>query len=487
MSVLTAGDHRTPGAEFGSKSSEKRRTMGGRGEDVLPLGIPDKLLWCPTCFKPATSFEYLDVERSACWLRCTKSLEGSCKKSCWIVCLACNRQKGSFTTVAQYLRHVRNCHDSTKHSEEAATKPETGFLQDTDWMEKEKNLDSFRKRDFEGVDIDVGNPKRRATPTINRSSLFAVSTQNAPTERPSMRDNEIDAIRTIASRYKYENVDFFVDELSSPSSGFNRLVANSLTGYKSLGHTLSNDTVDIYKKMTHFCMDLPKSKRDEFATLIGKVVEHTTSEQERDPRNLDSLPTSPALLRSRLFEGHRAIVPNMPKPTPEAVGDHSYLSLIACISDLFWHGFPIDEIPTDFAIPTGIGTSRRATELKREAAMNDAVPLWVVPWSDDFEPNYSTKSNRGSIWIKTVTISAPPAYTNCGSHTYVIALGPKSSSHDEVERKFQLELETLSSGNLVLYLSRQRRFKKVFGRVLASLHDQPERRSRLLLLQGNSR
>lgn len=303
-----------------------------------------------------------------------------------------------------------------------------------------------------------------------------------------MTDKETDAIRTIASRYSYQNVAFFLNEFATPKSGFDSLVANSVTGYKTLGHTLGNDTVDVYKRMTHFCMDLPKSKRDEFAALVGKIVEHTSSDEQRDPRNLDCLPTNPALLRSRIFEGNRAIIPNMPQPTPEVIGDHSYVSLIACLNDLFLHGFEIDTITeAKDGCTSRIGTSRRAAELKAEAAMHNAVPIWLIPWSDDFEPNYSTKSNRGSVWIKTVTISAPPQLLNAGSHTYVIALGPKSSSHDEIERKFQLELETLASGNLVLYLSRQKKFKKVFGRVLVSLHDQPERRSRLLLMQGNSR
>ena len=41
--------------------------------------------------------------------------------------------------------------------------------------------------------------------------------------------------------------------------------------------------------------------------------------------------------------------------------------------------------------------------------------IMVHDWSDDFEPNYSIKSNRGSVWVRTVTFAG--GSIQHGTHT----------------------------------------------------------------------
>ena len=74
--------------------------------------------------------------------------------------------------------------------------------------------------------------------------------------------------------------------------------------------------------------------------------------------------------------------------------------------------------------------------------------LHIVEWSDDFDPAKSIKDNRGSAWIKVVTISGTSKSGLEFSNTYVISIGYKKDSHEEIEEAFAKELEELRSGNL---------------------------------------
>jgi translation initiation factor 5B/PHD finger-like domain-containing protein 5A len=63
----------------------------------------------------------------------------------------------------------------------------------------------------------------------------------------------------------------------------------------------------------------------------------------------------------------------------------------------------------------------------------DVMVLYLVEWSDGFEPSISVKSNRGSCWLKTITISPPSHLLHSCANTYPIALGMDGESHEEVE------------------------------------------------------
>jgi hypothetical protein len=54
------------------------------------------------------------------------------------------------------------------------------------------------------------------------------------------------------------------------------------------------------------------------------------------------------------------------------------------------------------------------------------ISLYANEWSDGFEPHYSVKVNRGSAWLKTVTISPPQGNKYGLSYTYPVAFGKSS-------------------------------------------------------------
>jgi hypothetical protein len=87
---------------------------------------------------------------------------------------------------------------------------------------------------------------------------------------------------------------------------------------------------------------------------------------------------------------------------------------------------------------------------QRAHAVDDKGMLtpYFNEWSDDFEPNKQSKSNRGSVWIKTVTINPPHGSIHSLSYTYPIAVGKKGVSHDIIESAFAKELAMLRSPSL---------------------------------------
>ena len=70
----------------------------------------------------------------------------------------------------------------------------------------------------------------------------------------------------------------------------------------------------------------------------------------------------------------------------------------------------------------------------------------TVQWSDDFEPNTLNKSNRGSVWIKTLTMITDSSNKNDFVNTYSISIGSKSAQNDIIEIEYLKECQELSHG-----------------------------------------
>ena len=78
------------------------------------------------------------------------------------------------------------------------------------------------------------------------------------------------------------------------------------------------------------------------------------------------------------------------------------------------------------------------------------ITVWMNEWSDDFDPYDSIKSNRFSVWLKTITIAPPHGIKHLRHlYTYPVAIGLKNTSHEEVEKAFATDLELLSKGTKV--------------------------------------
>jgi len=123
------------------------------------------------------------------------------------------------------------------------------------------------------------------------------------------------------------------------------------------------------------------------------------------------IPTTNSLIWSLYARGRFAMIPNTPKPQVHVIGGHAYVSLKDWVADILAHGYEVDVITpmTDGdTSAVSISQSARAQRILRNAERSHTnikvLPLYLIEWSDGFEPPNSIKSNSGSCWIKTITI-----------------------------------------------------------------------------------
>jgi hypothetical protein len=152
------------------------------------------------------------------------------------------------------------------------------------------------------------------------------------------------------------------------------------------------------------------------------------------------IPQTVPALRNQFMEGSFSYIENLPHPPIRMIGEFAYVSVIDCIADLLGHGFPTDIIaaPVKDNVVTRLGESQVALQVLENAKRTHAVLpnliLWMLEWSDAFEPNNSTKKNRGSIQLKTVTIALPHKGKHTRQYTYCICVRPGKADTTAVER-----------------------------------------------------
>jgi hypothetical protein len=119
---------------------------------------------------------------------------------------------------------------------------------------------------------------------------------------------------------------------------------------------------------------------------------------------------------------------------------------------LLGHGFLLDSIqhPSD----------KGRECFSHRAKLNDSVMACNIFSSGElrhnifvecFEPSISMKSNRGSIWVKTIIISTCHDFMHTFQNTYPLAVGYDAVNHDTVESLFASDLQDFREGKLVSF------------------------------------
>lgn len=202
-------------------------------------------------------------------------------------------------------------------------------------------------------------------------------------------------------------------------------------------------------------------------------------------------------LRRLYLDGKHSIVDNLPIPKiHDDVPGHAFICLCDCIKDFLSHQGPdsVEAITEETAASNEncvsfTCQSRRAKEILANAKQHAEhhVATRLDFWSDDFEPNSFSKTNRNSVWLKTFTIGTLNEQGQAARATYPIAVGSKGVDHDPIERKFNNELKLLKSGTLPpWYVGKAKKKIYLHFETFANLQDQPERRSVNKLMLGNS-
>jgi hypothetical protein len=222
-----------------------------------------------------------------------------------------------------------------------------------------------------------------------------------------------------------------------------------------------------------------------------------------------SLPTSHSSLRRTYIDGRFSINNNLPCPTVKMLSNHSYVLVKESIADFFGHGNHelvkfhhttpqhssdknnFSHVTNVFDTLAGRSILRNCKQrmISQRLYCSSVIPVILLFWSDDFEPNKSIKSNRQSVWIKTMTIIVQStSSTKISSSTYPVAIGKKDIPHEEVEQCLIDELESLMKGPMTILFSNNLKSPvHVHAETFCILNDQPERRSGLGLAAGNAK
>ena len=350
--------------------------------------------------------------------------------------------------------------------------------------------------------------------TDDLSSMFVGESFETLNERNAINDvAPQDESSSSAVEFPYMNqcsADFFRQQHVS-NSGWSSLISRSFFQGYAPPSEIDEKEQCLALAIMHLSNVLSRKDRDLFAALLG-LMEKTI--ERRLVRHMESrplrwnlpIPTSGATLRSVCFKGKNSFFSNLPLPDVQKIDGYSYVSLVNIVSDFLASGYPYDKTIEDMAhdgneantiasLGTSlVGQSIRRRALQRAEHENSSLPLvilYIIEWSDAFEPN-TTKTNRGSVWIKTVTISpiqggSVSREDNKHHNTYPLSVGPKSGDRQKLEESFKQELDRFSRGNLIrMYNGHTKSMCLVHLELLASVQDQPERRAENCVSLGNA-
>ncbi|KAL7566086.1 hypothetical protein ACA910_009872 [Epithemia clementina (nom. ined.)] len=290
---------------------------------------------------------------------------------------------------------------------------------------------------------------------------------------------------------------FFAYEYRNMGAAY--LVSRSQFKVESQADNLDESDVKMHTRIALLVDTLSRGQRDLLAKCLGDVEDHVIRKEIKHSRQSyrDVLtrpmemrvPRSSNDMRKMFTKGKNAFLENLPRPPVVTENNHAYVRLGDCIADLLAHGTHVSSLfnrkdnkdlyPNSCRV--SLEQSAKADEIREDVLSQDydvnypVLPLYCICWSDDCDPNGTNKNNRGSIWVKTVTISSPKS--DCWRNTYVLGVGHKGDDHSVVESSYNDEIKELSSPNSkrwFYYHLEKKWFVSMFGLWLSWLTNQNE-------------
>lgn len=443
--------------------------------------------------------QVIGMYEEALLIECTNS---ACEHS-WLVC--CGRQKSPIVTLSQFRKHKSNIHSSSSSRRQGPKQatPQSQTHLDTDIVEPP----DIELRDDDNVHSSsqtylFGQPSAEIEELLvdckdgHDLGFSDKKNQRYFQETFNRKSDHSGGLIYLAMRslklhnfHPSESVTSLMGALSEKAALLQLRVARMAFNMTPKHTKLFLDIItEIYKLGVEGGYDVAIGNSQEKVPLQS-VITASQSWQNRIPKSLNDI-------RSRFLEGDHAIVNNIPYPPIQTdVGEHSYSNPSDCIRDFLGHhqnrqpALISDNLldhAVSFATVQHPSHSRRAMHMllqfPNERKMFTCYVFW---WSDDVEPNRQ-KTNRGSIWMLTMTIGTILEDGHNLNHTYPIAVGKKKDNHDLVFQKVEENMKELRRGQYFYVGSIK---KKALIRFLdfAHLGDQPERRGLNYILLGRNK
>ena len=312
----------------------------------------------------------------------------------------------------------------------------------------------------------------------------------------------------ISSARRYASREYFFR--NQTGEGIPYLVSRAQFGLPNIPPgELDPKEVRMLLQAAELASSLPRNENAKLASYTKSVVEVvrkqtleaievTAKRQKVRPWAILPITSSQQMRRQTKNGSKDSIMYTLPHPEVVTVGAHAISRPSDCLQDLVGHGFPLDFVPSvleathrpDFPV-TGPSSTFLCKNLFPDHGFNDVVVaeynVWIIEWSDDFEPNSSlTKSNRGGVWVKTITICPPRSYRHLQAYSYPVAMGPKNVSHEEAEIILQTDMKKLAATEGALFYSPEHGgLIRIRAKLFVSLQDQPERRGQNYLTSGS--
>jgi hypothetical protein len=197
-------------------------------------------------------------------------------------------------------------------------------------------------------------------------------------------------------------------------------------------------------------------------------------------------------VRNKYIEGSNAYLSNLSIPPTITVGKFEYCRIHHCLNYLLQNEIPLQPIiPYSGDNITYLYQSKKAQEILKNAQNihkgSIDIVLYIREWSDSFDP-LSTKKNRGSVHLKTITFERP-SDSKYPKHFYTlpVCLGYSKANRSSVEQMFLDDLNDFAKHPApTFYSPAVGRNVRVHLELLLSMQDQLERRGVHDLMMGNS-
>ena len=228
------------------------------------------------------------------------------------------------------------------------------------------------------------------------------------------------------------------------------LVAQSYCGNVNGESLIRKDDALLQILLARFTSHLTRYQRHDFGNILHLLQNHYRDSKKSDNSNLRkdnlrlTIPICDSAIRKMYLCGKNSIMKNLPNPKVNEYKDHSMISIRSCISDFLRSGRRPKEPKRSYSSNDTVSSIyechraheilNRANEIYSNYESKDYLVVLGILWSDDFDPNTSIKSNRGSVWIKTLTFVSDNVNKNDDKDTYPIAIGLKSNEHEDVEK-----------------------------------------------------
>ena len=311
-------------------------------------------------------------------------------------------------------------------------------------------------------------------------------------------DNQFPIIESTERNTKYSTISeysskkYFCDELMIPGNGLRGIVGRAFMQDNNSTKKASKKESDLHIDIAYLCNRLTEDDQYLFSSVVNRLTSTHIFESTRPPLNYSDI-------CSFYTKSKHSILGNIPSPRAFEKENHSCVSIESIINHLLAFGVQFSLINSkqnddNDQFASSITLTKEATDIKERITrdypnhIKTGFPLilYVILWSDDFEPNV-TRKNRNSVWLKTITICPPENLKTSSLYTFPIAMGRKGQSHDMVNEMFNMELGSIQKMSM-RYSKLHNDFVPVVVEPLIVSADRPERSSlnQILGHTGNS-